>query len=340
MSIVFKELFNLKISHNYFNDSVCYDFEIIPTQETIRKMARYKMRFIKQKEKCTAVIRMDNETSFVPITKDLKLSYALVLKNPSFYNYTDLPSRDPKKEIFLYDNEGVTKNLNLTTSRLRPSVFGFRLENDKDALTLSIKNKSGEVVFNELPIKDLDEFVVSADLNDQQDGTYEMELFDAGESVYNENFYLSNFLWGLRPLGLIEIVIKDDHDFSNARAYEIQFTYKSVQWIYHVTLNKDYTGYTINLKDSKQDDNDIESDYPTAVFKETTGVSSYEKGKTLVFKSVKQQGQDFIDETIPLLESPNKDLKLELSKDDKNIVIENLPNPSKDDIKPELYINV
>ncbi len=122
----YKQLFEVQLFHNYFlndgtstfslmNDSdkkkqlKLYDshglFDIIPTQDSILKMAGHKIFFKIHKSGFSAYCKITDGTAntpFIVLPDDLKLKFVLKTKDNLFGNYTDLKASG--SNVFYFGN--------------------------------------------------------------------------------------------------------------------------------------------------------------------------------------------------------------------------------------------
>lgn len=124
-SIQYKELFGVKILHRYFLDKGTeefrtmndtqqrkqlenYDFrsflKIAPTTETLQQLNGHNLVFKTLNSGFTVwskVAENDNAEPFISLDDDLKFTFLLQIKDPVFYNYTDLKLENPGKLYYL-----------------------------------------------------------------------------------------------------------------------------------------------------------------------------------------------------------------------------------------------
>lgn len=122
----YKQLFEIELLHDYFlNDGVVAfstlsdadkkkrlklidisEFiNVVPSQDTIDKMAGHKMVFKKHKSGLSAYCKLEDpaqNTPFIPLPSDLELTFIMKIADPFFENYTQLTTGSPN--IFFFGN--------------------------------------------------------------------------------------------------------------------------------------------------------------------------------------------------------------------------------------------
>src|SRR5262249_13677578 len=88
----FQPLLTLEISHSYYGDERCPDFEIIPypcTQNWLRNQ-RGVLRALPGRLTLSIPVKED-DTPFIALPETITLKFGLYLRNPEFALYTDQP---------------------------------------------------------------------------------------------------------------------------------------------------------------------------------------------------------------------------------------------------------
>ncbi|WOD42830.1 hypothetical protein [Hwangdonia lutea] len=122
----YKPLFEIELLHDYFlNDGatafstlsdadkkkrlslldISEFIEVVPSQNTIQKMAGHKIVFKTRKTGLSAYCKVANasqNTPFIPLPSDLALTFIMKIADPFFGNYTDLTTSSPN--IFFFGN--------------------------------------------------------------------------------------------------------------------------------------------------------------------------------------------------------------------------------------------
>ena len=198
-SIQYKELFGINILHHFFLDKgvVKYDsmneaeqsrqlkaydfrsiFDIIPSDDTITKLNGHGL-LMKMSHKGFAVwskIKPEgNNSPFISLDDNLFLTFLILIKDPFFYNYTELaleeagklfylsnrkPATEPDSfpmldksdmnhpvdEKFILSEEGIKNEIKNTGSRGKSNCFGIiRIFMKGDKINLHITDAQGKI---------------------------------------------------------------------------------------------------------------------------------------------------------------------------------------------------
>ena len=87
----YQTIFNLSVTHPYFDDEMCSDFRIEPDAPSCRNLERFRCVF--RPNACGAGVRhplTDDGSPLVALPDRLALTFSMVLTNPAFSLYTDL----------------------------------------------------------------------------------------------------------------------------------------------------------------------------------------------------------------------------------------------------------
>ena len=109
--ISYRKLFSVDILHNYFlsdgngdnieqhlmdNYDMSLFMDVKPTQETLKKLRGHQMVFKTSNQGFTVYVKVEgssapqDRTPFIALGDDLELTFLLNVKDPIFWNYTDL----------------------------------------------------------------------------------------------------------------------------------------------------------------------------------------------------------------------------------------------------------
>lgn len=113
-SIKHRELFSIKVSHEFYEDGVCEDFRIYPSPECARKLRSYRLRF-KEKSDGGLIFYEDRDNDgplveFNEIDDGERFTFLMELKNPNLLYFTSLglPVNNPvfslRNQIFYFDS--------------------------------------------------------------------------------------------------------------------------------------------------------------------------------------------------------------------------------------------
>jgi hypothetical protein len=104
IDVNFTGLFTVELLHKFFADQLCNDFAITPSNATINSINGHKMVVKQYQNKLYAGIQSNNGKPFIPVENGTQMTFFLTLKNPLFFNYTNLPSTFNTSQIYYFTN--------------------------------------------------------------------------------------------------------------------------------------------------------------------------------------------------------------------------------------------
>src|SRR5215469_2011959 len=108
-NVNYEYFFQLEILHKYFTDTICDDFIITPSAQTLSVLAGNKMLAKQYGNRLFAGIQVDDAgNAFMVPSSDLQLVFFLRLNNPQFFNYTNLPFTYPAGKVYYFTNRNNT----------------------------------------------------------------------------------------------------------------------------------------------------------------------------------------------------------------------------------------
>ncbi len=170
--IKYKPLFKVNIWHNYFLDKGTDTFNnsmnieqrqkqielfnlksilsILPTKTTAQTLTDHQllMRLTNSGFMVLAKVENDNITPFVTLGGELNFSFLLQIKDPLFYNYSNLEMANSNKLYYLSNRRPGLESPNFP--RLRPEGNNAKLDND---FILSAGNQVKELSLLSVPEK-------------------------------------------------------------------------------------------------------------------------------------------------------------------------------------------
>lgn len=334
MSLFYQYFFKFRILHNYYTLGYGKDFKIVPLPRTEALIKRHKLLY-KERENGFDIgsLMRDATTPFIDLGDNEILSFALVLTNGAFHNFTELDELDNQRQAYHLDN------LNLDTEELtedgwnlvepQNSIFAYSKVVEADKVELAINDPFGTEVFNDEIDKGDNQFFHLIDYSNRKEGQYTMtpEVDDvAGDST---SYYLAKNLKQLRPFAIIDFY-SSELAYNSVKNYTLQFEAKTAQWTYLLNLGKDYTGSTISIEDTR--------DSPEIAFK-STGGADLTAGSVLTFESF-DADDDTTEAEIAYNQTPIADFDLVIEKNGDRTEIQGLPNPSIHHTKTEMHINI
>ncbi len=326
--------FKFRILHNYYTLGYGKDFKMVPLPQTEALLKRYKLIF-KERENGFDIgsLMSDASTPFIDLGEDEILSFALVLTNHAFHNFTALDTLDNARQAYHLDN------LNLDTEELtedgwdlvepQNSIFAYSQVVEADKVELAITDPFGDEIFNDEIDKGDNEFHHLVQIGKHKEGQYTLtpEVDDVAQEAIS--YYLAKNLKQLRPFALIDFY-SSELDYENIKNYTLQFEAKTAQWTYMLNLGKDYTGSTISIEDTR--------DSPEITFK-STGAADLTAGSILTFESF-DVDDNSVEAEIAYSQTPIADFDLVITKNGDQTEIQGLPNPSIQHTKTEMHINI
>ncbi len=325
----YEKVFRVRLLHFYYRSKSTGDLGCHPTEECIRQLNNYDLRFKKENDGFSIYGASDGSGNLLkPITDSLKFSFGITLLNPYFINFTDLPLNIVAKNQYYFNNLAVNKvtpdgmNEQLLLNQdgqvsindlipVRERYFPFTTSGAGDTATALLKGVENDVEYREQEVvKSGGKFSFNFELKGLKSGRYKGEVGGVEQGTI---YYPSK---GTFNFGYLEIFtdVPNDHKFTNAsgkilpKDYSILFMNRETFWRYRV-----YNPGNMALPDPE--------------VSQASQPLDFDHLGGLVFVS-----QD----TIPLSEEIIKDIVLKADKADANsIVISHLPNPAVSLLTPD-----
>lgn len=361
MQIAFAKLFQVAIFHNFYTSKIGEDFRITPTDNCRRLLNKYRLLFKETATGFTVLYEIGattNDTAhpLVPIAEEVRFSFMLQSNNPYLVNYSKLPLDVPDGRMYylsnLNDNVKEGKLLLQAAAsgdylssqdliELKPQIFDYSDKSAKTSVDLEIQNQfSDPLIERSIPVLE-GKFSYPVKLRPYGPGQYRL-LIDGGEAA---KFYASDELTGKNVFGLIDIFrsshvpavyqftdAANNHDVT-AKNYTIQIDNRKTVWKYFVVLK-----YSL-FKDKSPDKwpaqwhQKVHISYPSAPpmnwppLKDDLRTMA-DGRRAIPFESHAE---------LPLRQKPIKGIQLAPQSENDGFVsrIENLPNPSITQIKPD-----
>lgn len=334
MAATYQTYLTLRILHDYYNQGYGRDFHIVPLPQTKRILERHRILFRETENGFNLLSLMENSTTpLVDLGSNQKLSFALVLKNPVFMNYTSLDTKTSFSQIYHLDN------LNLNALEMTEDGWSLAIPKTRQfnytktiaatKVELEILDPFNWQILDEEIDKNDQQFSHLVDIANRPEGKYTFTPTTDNVEQSPELYYLSEDLPQLRPFAVLDF-FSSELSHVSPKAYTLQFNAKKSQWKYQVSLGKDYTGSTISVNDTR--------DTPEITFKNTGG-NDLSRGKVLTFASFKASNNNEAAE-IAYDETPISDFDLVIEKNGDRTEIKGLPNPSVHIPKTEMHINI
>ena len=354
VNINYTRLFNLRMTHDYFDNRAPQGLSLRPTAQTLRRFSGAKMLFKPIATGLTVLFRAEDDglTPFVDLDSNQRFTFLLTAVNrPEFENITKLdvsPTNQFRAGRLLYftndptnasaDAASPEELVHTLIDGTRNSLFSYTisLETPPSEILLRITGPDGNTVPAGTAVagtwlpdpllisKDDDElFRQQIDLRRQPRGlyTFTIRTSDDSSTLKEETFYVDDQVAAQDILGLVDINYLDSpsHLFGDTEEYSLSFSRKETIWTYYI-VNKN--GFVVF------DDHDLEindpgsAEYPAVNF-DRDGDEPHANLKingfeTVVFKS---------DGPIPFRDLPKSDLQL-VRNPGGAVLVPHLPNPS------------
>ncbi|MEP4093037.1 hypothetical protein [Reichenbachiella sp.] len=356
MSKVYKPLFHVLISHSYYDDLKCEDFEIKPTVETQRLLSRFKLVLKKERSGLSLLHQVDEETKepFLELEEGSTFHFSMHLKNTSFYNFTELPESPSPKSIYSFDNSNVvvaSQDEDFVDYQLAigdenvlplsPRTVRYEYTTQGSLVKFLVYDDSGVLILNKEVQGHDGTFSDQLVLLGHPTGRYTIAVEVDGEIVNTDKIFVTDLIAFGKPFGVLSIRKDQSVGYGKTSRFHLEFPNKAVSWKYHVRLTKDYEGYGFSIVDKENYNNDeTKSRYTEEIKFAQNSTNEGLSGEIVTFESGEVIEETFEPQSIPKYESPKKSLRLVLSKDEKNIALDDLPNPAVNNLKSEVYIDV
>lgn len=333
MANTYKQLFSIRVTHNYYETGFTKDFSIIPLPQTQKLARQYKLVFRPVADGIDVLSLMTGDnTPFLDLGDRNKLGFALLLRNTDLLNVTNLPLRRSTGQVYYIENypEAGLSIVNREWGLVTPKAnnFTYALESEANEISLKSTGPFGAVQTN-MMVKNGDRFTSAFDLGNRPEGKYLLEATEDGQKKEAVAIYSSETLRKTKPFALIDI-FTNQLSYDSEKKYVLNMLVKKATWVYRVNLGKDYTGSTISIKDERES--------PEVLFK-IAGNTNQENGKTLTFHAYKASSPGKRAQ-IKFSETPISEFKLLIEKNGTTTEIAGLPNPAINQVRTEMHINI
>ncbi|MCP4442092.1 MAG: hypothetical protein GY810_24545 [Aureispira sp.] len=265
----YKELLRLNLKHDYFSSGYFPNAKVVPTASTAIVMKQYQLQFRPSSTGFSIGYALTD--AFVPLKEidtPLQLSFRVVIDDPNFLNYTNLPYEFDDTTVFYFNNKEIdkesteTKNLSIdaiVSNEDKIEVAGpmmvYSFEEEQYDVELEVVNFNEDIVFEDtVDGRDYSELRLVG----EPSGKYTVML----DGLEEKSFYVTNS--GLKqPFGMIDVFIDPDdtseYSFFDSsgelqmQEYNIHFEARSLRWKYifietsDPKLHTDYEVYDLYL---------------------------------------------------------------------------------------------
>jgi hypothetical protein len=314
------QLLSLEITHEYYADQRCTDFQIVPAAAT-QTLLRNSRCIVKSFPNAIRILIpvSDQGIPFISLSEQLILTFELRLENPDFALFTDLTEMSAV-EFPAYTNSGVTPNLHLVS---RPAKI-------TESLVVSRPAEKEQFVLSSKPRPNLqpDGFDIQG-----LGAVSHPESFDPATKIITLNSksaapgspfavtYFSAPTLNRNVFAYVEISFADPlmRKLDTPKTFRVVFTAKHARWKYYVVLDNNTLSPTIEDKDK------------VVTFNESTDLSKVSDPSDEIAKKLMEQYPNrryfrFVsDSFIPCRQTTRKAVQLQLNGEK---VVGTLPNPS------------
>src|SRR5690242_18454659 len=105
----YKELFELRIIHEYYRDLICPDFSLEPTRECRKILNGHRLIVKNQVNGIVVIAPVDSESKLlIELAENLRFSFILKLKNQEFIDFTKIDWKPVNNIIYQFSNKNST----------------------------------------------------------------------------------------------------------------------------------------------------------------------------------------------------------------------------------------
>ena len=231
VTMQFRLLFTVSISHNYYSQG-CKDFSFIIPADSTQLLKNGKLIAKIAEGKLLVLFAADETENPLVLLTGKTLRIGLKLLNPLFSNFTDLDfdfnfSRPLYRNFINSDALDAAKAITFVGQ-----VFSHLLSNSARPMTVILKNSDGQVLQTDTIAATSDRLTVSYDLTGQVAGVYSVEEYYL-ESTKTVRYYSDFELQKEGVFGIIEIAIASSF-YTTPPNFVLAFTAKQETLKYYV----------------------------------------------------------------------------------------------------------
>ena len=242
MDLNYHKWLTIEITNNYFPNGESSVFQIIPFENTSKQLKNYAV-LINQKNNIISFYAGKEDQEPFDVNADLNrlndLYLQLIINDPLFFNYTDLPSITDQ-QIFYFENR---KNVDVFNKLqqsdfvskedfipVKPTIFNIQLPDATN--NIELKSSDGASIIKESFDNNQIGNSFSINLSQQDEGLYEIWI----NNKLQEKFFCSNALSpnciGVIHFNIEELIANHEQGFN----YILNFNARSVFWRYLVIV--------------------------------------------------------------------------------------------------------
>lgn len=346
MDIIFEKLFEVELSHNYYSDGIQKDFKVEPTLECSRLMQNYRIVSRETQSGLIAFIELSdlpNRTPVIGLNEEARLSFVIYSKNPLLKNFTNLALDSEPQSIYHFsnNNDNVQDSellLSAGTSDefvsdddiilLKPARFYYKQTFPNPTANLKLEDFDNNTILDKTVKVVNSELNYFMDVSLYQPGRYKLFV----DGLLKLDFYSDDSLSGKNVFGIVDIYFSDSVPAAylltdvngniTEKSYSINFNKRKTSWKYLVVLK---FKNTINPAD-------LTMIYPDASNSFTKQAAITLSDGLLAVPFISNNEIDFSETTI-------RGIQLKKTNGTGTFEIDDLPNASYKNIKPDLANN-
>ncbi len=334
----YRPLFTIACRHDFYEDGLCLGLTVEPTVECQRLLSRHRLLW-KATENGVLVIGENQRTDLadlalrVSIAENTRFNFVLKLKNPYFFNITQVnqnfvqpnfafiftasetatPAEDGTVSIHdgALSNEVITDNLMIVVDK----VFQFPIAQSLDMVRVAVEDEDEQELFA-LNVQPTDSSV-TIDLQGFAEGIYQLRSFDSTATeisltrVFSSASRMTSQLFGFVQIPYVSSLEEP--------IYTLNFANRQINWQYEIEVREI----------AAEHPNNLELDNIELIFASNTfnPAVSFNKEVDVAARKV-----SFVsNQRIPLRQQPYTGIQLSYAADEdgnSEILIPNMPNPT------------
>ena len=329
MSSAYKVFLRVATSHDYYVNGTSVDLSFVPTEQTLRLMKNYRLKFNSATGGFVLAFQsFDNTNPLIPY-EGIKLDFIMQLDNIiEFFNFTNLDTNGnftAKKKLYFTNNPQATKEITHTLlDQVRPKVFTF-------TSPLTTNDPENELLTLEITHEETGAQTILSDVAARPDGSYEVPVDlskqNAGQYSFKSTTQLANDMNTLQVLiddqlyrtpffGMVSINLSA----STLDEYELVFQRKESVWNYILVNRSNRTDFNdLLVKDNSLANS---APYQSYLFQKLGPSFTVGDKDAVKFQSTTD---------IPAYELPKRDIELVKEVNGNDLVLmKNLANPPLD----------
>ncbi len=240
--IKFQKFLSVFLTHDYYKDNLCKDFEIIPSASTSQILKDFGILFKPHNSGAIFIneVVTDNgvDAPKFPIIGQYKLQLYFVLKNNYFQSFTDLEFSSKPVSIYYFNNLTPSisgQDYTISDSKLdEPIEFknsNFKVEKATQNVVRIVLKGENSLSF-EFPFKST-ESNLEIDISVLPTGKYTLNQYNIGDSIVNTSeVYIDTQQLTRAVFAVFEVFIDETNNGALPVNYLFNFKSREVYWRY------------------------------------------------------------------------------------------------------------